>query len=518
MRPIRRSTSAACEAMERGPRARKSARSRFAPSIDVARVVAAFVFVACVLVACGEPTRPGIPPRNCVIVTVAGLRADHVSCFQYGRPTTDQESDIVARKELRAMGLDDLAASGVIFANGCAPSPSTTASLASLFTGRTPIECGVTSDVDIVPDDVPTLAELFHDRGFQTAAFVASPKIDLESALSKGFDAFELGADDAATFDAASAWLKRDAGTGQPFFVWIHLAGLEPPWIPRSSAPAVAEKVAQKTFGDPSYHGPFDGSEASFAAVNAGDLRLATSDIDAAIAQYDREVVRLSAGLAQFLTNTFDYNEPGAEASELWLRTVFVFAGSTGMQLGEDGLFGHAGSLHESVIHVPIVVRHPDSLTGERIVADVVELQDLLPTCVEWFDLKTPARVQGRSLLPLVDSYVKRPFEHRVAIAALQDRVFSVRAPRFHLVWNPLKARPKDRPKGAADIVAQGLYDPERDRLERDDLSADFPRELEVLQAAVKRWRDTQITYPPEKKPKPKSQVAVGEDARTSPR
>jgi arylsulfatase A-like enzyme len=457
------------------------------------------------IAACGEPERPGIPPRHFLLVTAGGLRADHVSCFQYGRPTTDVPSDIVARKEQRAMGLDDLAASGVIFANGFAPSPSTTASLASLFTGRSPIECGVTSDADSVPDDVPTLAELFHDRGFATAAFTASPRLDLEGALHKGFDTFVASADDRAAFDAASEWLMRDSGTGQPSFVWIHLSGLETPWVPRESEASVAEKVAQRAFGDPRYNGPFDGSAARFEALDDGQLRLAPPDVEAAIAQYDREVVRLSAGLARFLTRTFDYNEPGADASESWARTVFVFAGATGMQLGEDGAIGHAGSLHESVIHVPIVVRHPDSLTGARIESAVVELQDLLPTCVEWFDLKTPARVQGRSLLPLVDSYVVRPFQARAAVAALQDRVFSVRSQRLHLVWNPLKARPKDRPKSAADIVPQGLYEPERDRFEREDLSADLPRELSALQAVVKTWRDAQITYPPEKKPKRKT-------------
>jgi len=465
------------------------------------------------ITACGEPQRPGIPPRHLVLVTVAGLRADHVSCFQYGRPTTDVPSDIVARKEQRAMGLDDLAASGVIFANGFTPSPSTTAALASLLTGRSPIECGVTSDSDIVPDDVPTLAELFHDRGFRTAAFAASPRLDLETALHKGFDTFVASADDRSAFDAASEWLKRDSGTGQPSFVWIHLSGLEPPWVPRASVASVAERVAQRPFVDPRYTGPFDGRAARFESLDDGQLRLAPPDLEAAIAQYDREVVRLSAGLARFLTDTFDYNEPGAEASELWSRTVFVFAGSTGMQLGEDGSIGHAGSLHEAVIHVPIIVRHPDSLTGARVVADVVELQDLLPTCVEWFDLKTPARVQGRSLLPLVDSYVERPFEARVAVAALQDRVFSVRSPRLHLVWNPLKARPKDRPKSAADIAPQGLYEAQRDRLERDDLSADLPGELAALQDAVKIWRDAQITYPPEKKPQRKSTDARGDAA-----
>jgi alkylation response protein AidB-like acyl-CoA dehydrogenase len=41
--------------------------------------------------ACARPPRPGTPPRHVLLITVSGLRADHLSAFGYPRPTTAAE-------------------------------------------------------------------------------------------------------------------------------------------------------------------------------------------------------------------------------------------------------------------------------------------------------------------------------------------------------------------------------------------------------------------------------------------
>ncbi len=457
--------------------------------------------LVCALGACGRGARPGIPPRNCIVVTIGGVSAAHTGPYLYDRATTSLASDPTAREEGRAMGLDDLSAAGVVFAHACAPSPRTVPSLASLFTGLSPVECGVTSDVDGVPGEVATLAELFAHDGFHTAAFVTSATgsasaLDLEGAFGRGFATFRSSADDAVTLAAASDWARRDQGDGSRRFLWIHLLGPDRLW---SGAPAgegraeVEAALALRSFGP-------EASAAEIARFANGAMAPDAAQRAALRGSCDREIARATLGLAVALRDAFDYYQSNADASETWSRTAFVMTSPCGSQLGEDGVVGHVGSLHDAVLHVPLVMRHPDSLTGERVIDDVVELEDVLPTLVEWFDLATPARVGGRSLLSRVDSRPATPFVRRPAITSLPEHIFSARDERFHLVWNPLNELVADRGPTSPKIPTLALYEPDRDPLETFDVSAEHPDVVRRFQKAIRVWRDAQQAYPLEKR------------------
>ena len=121
------------------------------------------------------------------------------------------------------------------------------------------------------------------------------------------------------------------------------------------------------------------------------------------------------------------------------------------------------------------MLRHPDSLTGERVSSAVVELADLVPTFVEWFDLATPARVEGRSLLALLDSYVERPFERRPTVSRVDDAWIGVRDERWHLVLEKSGAGYKKH-----------LFEPALDPAEREDVAARHPDVVRRLSALLK--------------------------------
>ena len=73
-------------------------------------------------------------------MTIAGLRADHVSILGYARDTTWFESGDPDRSGDRGLSFDDLAAQGVLFTRAFAASGDTDASLASLHLGRSPFD------------------------------------------------------------------------------------------------------------------------------------------------------------------------------------------------------------------------------------------------------------------------------------------------------------------------------------------------------------------------------------------
>ena len=110
-----------------------------------------------VLTSCSRERRPGIPPKNLLLVTVDDLRPDHLSCYGYLRPTGALGPVHGGETETLRVSFDALAASGVLFASVNAPSSSTIPSLASLLTGCGPLETGVLDDRSVLAGDVPTL-------------------------------------------------------------------------------------------------------------------------------------------------------------------------------------------------------------------------------------------------------------------------------------------------------------------------------------------------------------------------
>ena len=94
--------------------------------------------------------------------------------------------------------------------------------------------------------------------------------------------------------------------------------------------------------------------------------------------------------------------------------------------LGEHAAYGPPDSLHEEALHVPLFLRHPSSMTGQRILDDGVELTDVHPTLCEWFGLPA-GRTDGRSLLGTTDSFRPREFAERGALAVRERGELSLR-------------------------------------------------------------------------------------------
>jgi arylsulfatase A-like enzyme len=393
---------------------------------------------------CSRPRRPGIPPQNLLLVTIDDLRPDHLSCYGYMRPTSAAGPWLEVGP---GTALDELAATGVLFAEAYAPSGSTRAALASLFTGAGPLETGVIDDHSPLAADVPTLAEVLGRAGFATGACATAPRAEAGELPTRGFQSVATGADDEATIELASHWLQRDLGDGRPFFLWLHLSGPGP-----------------------------DGVEVADAAHEAQ--------------LYDEKVVRVLRLLGRFLSKTFDYETSEVEASECWARTLLVITSPHGIELGDHGDPRPNSGLSESLLHVPLLVRHPDSLTGERIFDGSVELADVMPTVLDAFGLAVPRTVRGRSLLALTDSFSRRRFEERPLFSSIGDREFSVRTERWCLIWRPYGSSEA----GARANPAAALYDRVADRRELHDVAAAHPALVQELQDRIRAWRATQIS------------------------
>jgi arylsulfatase A-like enzyme len=428
----------------------------------------------CLAVCACAPEPAGLPPRDIVIVTFDGLRADHLSCYAHARPSSALPSGEQERLEGRAFALDDLAAGGVTFAQAFAPSPHTLPSLATLFTGQSPAATGVLDDRSRLSRELPTLAELARAAGFQTAAFVSRPDLDVLASVGRGFEDAQRCASDSEALARARGWLAQDFGDERRRLVWIHLCGLEPPWPPIPPEEILRPECAPKRFLDPAYRGPADGSAAFFARLASGAPALEPADRAALSELYDGRIAAVAGALSGFLQDAFDYNKRGAEATEFWARTLLVVTATHGLDLGLRGNAVRA-ELQDDLLRVPLILRHPDSLGGPRVLEPVVELADVLPTLVELCQLPRPRELPGRSLLSAL--------EPRSAVTQSAERIFSASDGRWRMIWSPYFARlAPDDPRREQPIVA--LYENGGDR----DSAAAHPDVVARLQQSVVEW------------------------------
>jgi arylsulfatase A-like enzyme len=93
-----------------------------------------------------------------------------------------------------------------------------------------------------------------------------------------------------------------------------------------------------------------------------------------------------------------------AELDRLKLRekTIIVFWGDHGYQLGEKGKWSKAGSLFEQGARVPLVILAPGAAGNGKPSPRVVESIDLYPTLCELAGIPPAEGLAGRSLVPLL--------------------------------------------------------------------------------------------------------------------
>ena len=102
-----------------------------------------------------------------------------------------------------------------------------------------------------------------------------------------------------------------------------------------------------------------------------------------------------------------------AALDELGLRekTIIVFWGDHGYQLGEKGKWSKAGSLWEQGTRTPFLICDPRQKSNGQACARVVEMVDLYPTLCELCGLSQPAGLEGRSIVPLLQNPAA-PWDH----------------------------------------------------------------------------------------------------------
>jgi tetratricopeptide (TPR) repeat protein len=151
--------------------------------------------------------------------------------------------------------------------------------------------------------------------------------------------------------DAILGWLRTRPD--RPFFIWMHY------WDPHEP------HIAPAPFSQLHAHDPYQ-----------GEIAYADDALGAMLRKLD-------------------------ELGELD-RTLVIMTSDHGEGRGEHNEATHAFLAHETTLHVPLIMQVPGLGAGRRVVENVGTV-DIVPTVLDYLGFEIPERVQGRSLVALIN-------------------------------------------------------------------------------------------------------------------
>ena len=161
---------------------------------------------------------------------------------------------------------------------------------------------------------------------------------------------------------------------------------------------------------------------------------------------------------------------------------LIVFTAARGLALGEHGVVGECRPwLHDELIHLPLLMRLPDSAEAGRRGHALTQPVDLLPTLLAAFGAPLPVGLHGFNLLPLArgDADEVRPY----ACTGLRqgERVeYALRTPELSLIL-PMRQAIDDAPRPLQ------LYVKPDDRWEVNDVRARQGETAEALEQTLRQ-------------------------------
>ena len=372
----------------------------------------AFFLGLSTLVSCA-PSQPTSDAPNVLLITLDSVRADVVGAYGNTPRFTDRSP---------SPWLDRLASEGLLFENAYSTSSWTLPSHVSIFTGQPEMVHGVEQDGHQAPASLPLLSEELKSLGYRTAGFFSGPYLDPAFGFARGFDqyrasygdelryakeklrksqerlkrvaeksskgklhtaleahaqaqrALELAShrDRSSKHIADAVIAELEAKGSEPLFLFAHFFDPHYDYAPPT-------ELAQAF--DPDYTGTIDGRdfihdprilergpEGPVRRINERDLQHLWALYEAELCWSDSQVGRILDRL-----------------EELGLAddTLVIVTADHGDEFFEHGSIGHRSTLFDELVHVPLIVRYPRTITEPRQIKTPVSLIEIAPTILK---------------------------------------------------------------------------------------------------------------------------------------
>lgn len=305
-----------------------------------------------------------------VLIVVDALRADHLGCYGYERPTSP--------------ALDSLARAGTRWSRAQAQAPWTLPAGASILSGlsvRGHGACQTAAGLYGISSEMPTAATLLSQGGWATVGQVNGYWLGPELGFHRGFELFssyDNGHNRAALAVDEMIETLESLDAGRPFFAFLHLYDVHSPYHPPAEYGGLwAESPAAGRFH-------WDADHLAGVVRDPENRQRYLNLYDGEIRWTDSQLARLFAWL---------------RATGRAEETVVIVTADHGEEFLDHGWIEHSVTLYQELLHVPLIASGP-GIPSSTVDTTLVGQIDILPTMLELAKLPVPRHLEGRTLLP----------------------------------------------------------------------------------------------------------------------
>ena len=306
------------------------------------------------------------------------LSDDHSASFlsTYGNP------------DLKTPNIDKLAKEGIQFNKAFTTAPQCVPSRASLMTGRSQVEIGMTRFSAPLPAEIKSYPEYLREAGYYTG--IAGRTFHLngtkrDKVTEAIYDKYQL-----ETFKNRVDYLRIATKLDETHAQYLEFL---------NQVPKDKPFFLQLAFSDP--HRIFDAKEyePDPAKIKVPayfpDTKLLREDL----AAYYGEIQRFDESVGKLLD---ELTKRGLDKN-----TLVIFIGDNG-----GALIRGKGTLHRLGIHVPLIARFPGVIKPGQVSNALVSGIDIAPTILTAAGVTVPKEITGKSLFPAFQGNPYNGHEH----------------------------------------------------------------------------------------------------------
>lgn len=315
----------------------------------------------------------GNEKKDILVLVMDTTRRDSFGIYGNSKPTTPY--------------FDSLAKKGYLFEQAYAAGSWTWPSHASIFTGLYPWEHGAHFAIPTkealslkpdplfasnIVDDVPTIAEILTDMGYESISVSANRLIGPDFPLIRGFSTSFFLDDDSKVAQKVQNILeyRRTENSQKPLFLFVNLMSAHSPWF-RNPVPWVTQYEAELTPNtSPDWLKPYllpDGigihpylpnknSNLIFGHISKTEV-LDSHQLSILQNIYEGEVHRADGFMGEIVQHFTQVSD----------NYAIVITSDHGEYWGEHGLLDHGRTVYPEVLQVPLLVLDTQTTTNQNI-------------------------------------------------------------------------------------------------------------------------------------------------------